>query len=76
MAAKRPPPIEQYQVVCALPHEMTASIPVLDERHQPVAGQDKFDENTYIYYTPCIVHHNGAQLLVFLGDPQRVERRT
>jgi nucleoside phosphorylase len=50
MAAKRSLSIEQYQVgvVCALPHEMTAAIAVLDERHQPVTGQDKFDENNYV----------------------------
>ena len=43
-------PIEQYQVgvVCALPHEMTAAIAMLDERHQPITGQDKLDPNNYV----------------------------
>jgi hypothetical protein len=30
----------------------------------------------HTYYTPCIVQHTGAQLLVLSGDPQRVERRS
>jgi nucleoside phosphorylase len=42
--------IEQYQVgiVCALRHEMTAAIATLDERHQPITGQDKLDQNNYV----------------------------
>jgi nucleoside phosphorylase len=50
MAAKRSLPIEQYQVgvVCALPDEMSAAIATLDERHQPIIGQDKLDPNNYV----------------------------
>jgi nucleoside phosphorylase len=50
MATRCTLPIEQYQVgvVCALPHEMTAAIAILDERHQPIIGQDKHDENNYV----------------------------
>jgi nucleoside phosphorylase len=50
MSTRRSLPIEQYQVgvVCALPHEMTAAIAILDERHQPIIGQDKLDDNNYV----------------------------
>lgn len=50
MATRRSLPIEQYQVgvFCALPYEMTAAIAVLDERHQPLKGQDKLDQNSYV----------------------------
>ena len=50
MSARRSLPIERYQVgvVRPLPHEMTAAIAILDERHQQLAGQDKFDENNYV----------------------------
>jgi hypothetical protein len=43
-------PIEQYKVgvVCALSHEMKAAIGILDERHQPIIGQDKLDKNNYV----------------------------
>src|SRR5690242_10505284 len=43
-------PIEQYQVgvICALPDEMSAAIAILDERHQPIIGQDKLDDNNYV----------------------------
>lgn len=50
MATSRSLLIDQYQVgvICALPHEMTAAIAMLDERHQPVTGQDKLDPNNYV----------------------------
>jgi nucleoside phosphorylase len=50
MSARRSLPIERYLVgvVCALLHEMTAAIAILDERHQQLAGEDKFDENNYV----------------------------
>jgi hypothetical protein len=43
-------PIQQYQVgvVCALPDEMSAAIAMLDERHGPIAGQDRLDQNNYV----------------------------
>ncbi|RMZ92306.1 hypothetical protein DV736_g454, partial [Chaetothyriales sp. CBS 134916] len=42
--------IEEYQVgiICALRHEMTAAMATLDERHQPITGQDKHDPNNYV----------------------------
>ena len=50
MATRRSLSIEEYQVgvVCALPHEMAAAIAILDERHQPIIGQNKLDENNYV----------------------------
>jgi nucleoside phosphorylase len=50
MSARRSLPIDQYQVglVCALPHEMTAAMAILDERHQQMTGQDKLDDNNYV----------------------------
>lgn len=50
MATRRSLSIEQCQsgVICALRHEMTAVIATLDERHQPITGQDKLDPNNYI----------------------------
>jgi len=59
MSTKRPLPIEQYQVgvVCALRHEMTAAIATLDERHQPITGQDKLDPNNYV---PGRVHEHNV----------------
>jgi nucleoside phosphorylase len=50
MATRRSLSIEQYQVgvICALRHEMTAAIAILDERHQPITGQDKLDPNNYV----------------------------
>jgi hypothetical protein len=50
MTTKRSLPIEQYQVgvVCALPDEMSAAIATLDERHQPIMGQDELDPNNYV----------------------------
>jgi hypothetical protein len=49
MSTKISLPIEQYHVgiICALRHEMTAAIAALDERHQPIARQDKLDPNNY-----------------------------
>ena len=35
-------------MVCALPDEMSAAIATLDERHQPIMGQDKHDSNNYV----------------------------
>lgn len=35
-------------VVCALPDEMSAAIATLNERHQPITGQDKLDPNNYV----------------------------
>jgi nucleoside phosphorylase len=50
MTTRRSLPIDQYQVgvICALRHEMTAAIAMLDERHQPITGQDKLDPNNYV----------------------------
>ncbi|KIW21983.1 uncharacterized protein PV07_12615 [Cladophialophora immunda] len=50
MTTKRSLPIEQYQVgvICALRHEMTAVIAILDERHQPITSQDKLDPKNYV----------------------------
>lgn len=50
MAIRRSLPIEQYQVgvICAFPDEMSAAIAILDERHQPLKGQDQLDENNYV----------------------------
>lgn len=50
MTTKHSLPIEQYQVgvICALRHEMTAAIATLDQRHQPITGQDKLDPNNYV----------------------------
>ncbi|KIW54609.1 hypothetical protein PV05_06958 [Exophiala xenobiotica] len=50
MTTKRSLSIEKYEVgvICALRHEMTAAIATLDERHQPITGQDKLDPNNYV----------------------------
>jgi hypothetical protein len=50
MATRRSLPVQQYQVgvICALPDEMSAAIAILDERHQPIIGQDKLDPNNYV----------------------------
>jgi hypothetical protein len=50
MSARRFLPIDQYQVGvgCAHPHEMTATMAILDERYQQMAGQDKLDDNNYV----------------------------
>ena len=50
MSARRSLAIDQYQVgvVCALPHEMTAVMAILDEEHQQISAQDKRDSNNYV----------------------------
>ncbi|RMZ87896.1 hypothetical protein DV736_g4876, partial [Chaetothyriales sp. CBS 134916] len=50
MATRPSLPIERYQVgvVCALPDEMSAAIAMLGERHRPIAGQDRLDQNNYV----------------------------
>ncbi|KAK5455876.1 hypothetical protein LTS15_005193 [Exophiala xenobiotica] len=49
MSPTRSPPIEEYHVgvICALPHEMTAVMAMLDKEHEPLKCQDPQDNNSY-----------------------------
>ncbi|KIX01605.1 uncharacterized protein Z518_09331 [Rhinocladiella mackenziei CBS 650.93] len=50
MSIRRSLPVDEYHVgvVCALPHEMTAAIAMLDEEDEPIKSKDVHDNNSYV----------------------------